>query len=207
MKLKKGLEKCKDVYSGHLKFLERVEKDLQFNDDESNNSDEIESEYLGKRALDFQKIKQLLLTAKDSKKICALLEALRWRVSRSQTVLEKRENCLLLISNDLLEERVTRGLFEQGQPNVIEHLLALINVLAGDFKGRSYLEGLVGLSEVLIKLLITDGKSEVMDGLGLFILQKMSLRRQIQNLLIKRGVIEWAVKKLCQGKNRMKVYR
>lgn len=206
MKLKKGLENCKEIYSGHMRFLERVESDLQINESDSYVSNNLDSEFLGERALNYEKIKKLLIKTKDPKQICAMLEALRWRVSRSQSVLEKRENCLLLISNNLLETKVTRWLLESGQPNVLEHLLALINALAGDYKGRSYLEKRPELTQVLIEILMKDGLSSYTNRVTLFILQKLSLRKTIQNLLIQNRVIVWAVKRLCDKLDSMPVY-
>lgn len=149
---------------------------------------------LGACALDFDSIKQTLLTSENMSEICCILEGLRWRVSCAPNVLEKRESCILLTSNDILEYEVFKSLLDIGNLHVVEHLLALINGLAGDFEGRSYLVKKDDLIKKTLELMFEEGQESFVRRICLLILQKLSLRIKIQDFLIKNQMIKFAVK-------------
>lgn len=81
----------------------------------------------------------------------------------------------------------------KGDARTREFSLRLINAMASDFYGRSYLVD----SENLIKTLIGILKSETVDNLvrrnSLGALQKLSLRRKPQIVMINNDLISWIV--------------
>lgn len=128
--------------------------------------------------------------------VCAILEALRWRVARTPSVLEKRQNCILLTSNDILDTDVTKSLFELEHQSVAEHLLALVNALAGDYEGRSYLITKDDLVNKVLDTMLRQQCETFMRRVCLFILQKLSLRTKVQDFLVENQVISFAVRLL-----------
>jgi hypothetical protein len=177
----------------HKKFLENVENDLHISSS-SIPSLSLQSPLLGNCALDFDSIKETLLTSSDMSEICCLLEALRMRVSCAANVLEKRENCILLTSNDILENEVSKSLLDIGNLAVVEHFLALVNALAGDYEGRSYLTKKTLLIQKILELMFEEAQESFVRRISLFILQKLSLRTKIQDFLIENQMIKFAVK-------------
>lgn len=116
-------------------------------------------------------------------------------------VLEKRENCILLTSNDILESDVCKSLLEIGDLSVVEHLLGLVNALAGDYKGRSYLIEKDELIEKVLELMLCQKHETFVRRICLFILQKLSLRTKIQDFLINNQMISFVVQILLKELN------
>lgn len=195
--------KCQEIYQGHKKFLEKIENDLTESVSSLPSVFHSSSPLLGSSALDFDSIKETLLTSANNSEICCLLEALRWRISRSVNVLEKRENCILLTSNDILEVQVFKSLLDIGNLHVVEHLLAFVNGLAGDFEGRSYLLKKEDLIEKTLELMIEEGQESFVRRICLLILQKLSLRIKIQDFLIENQMIKFAVNILLREMREM----
>ena len=193
LKNKENLTQCKEIYLGHRKFLQDVENDLRVSSSSLPSLSPSTSPYLGSCALDFDTLKHTLLTSEDTSEICSILEALRWRISCVSSSLEKRENCILLTSNDILETKVFRSLVDIGNLYVVEHLLALVNALTGDYEGRSYMADKQQLIEKILELMFEERQESFVRRISLFILQKLSLRIKIQNFLIDKQMIKFAV--------------
>lgn len=193
-KNKESLMKCKEIYMDHKKFLENVENDLHISSSSIPSLSPLSSPLLGSCALDFDAIKETLLKSSNMNKVCSLLEALRWRISCAANVLEKRENCILLTSNDILEDEVSKSLLDIDNLGVVEHFLALVNALASDYEGRSYLIKKTLLIQKILELMFEEAQESFVRRISLFILQKLSLRISIQNYLIDNQMIQFAVK-------------
>jgi hypothetical protein len=192
LKNKQNLTACHEIYIGHKNFLANIENDLRI----SSSSLPSMSPQLGSCALNFEAIKETLLSSKNTSEICCILEALRWRVGCSSGSLEKRENTLLLTMNDVLDSSVFKGLLEIGNLHVVEHLLALVNALAGDYEGRSYLINKGQILEKVLELMFDEEHESYIRRVSLFILQKLSLRKKVQDFLIQNQMIQFAVETL-----------
>ncbi|KAK2835405.1 hypothetical protein Q5P01_015889 [Channa striata] len=154
-------------------------------------------------SLDYEKLKTDLVEGSDRLK-CLLLQALRWRLTRSLPG-EQRDTVLqAYISNDLLEcyttkQRTVVFLMKSKNEIVRQYMAHLINAFASLAEGRAYLSQI----RILLKLLTETLRMEEKDSLTrenvLVALQKLSLRRTQQTAMIADGVIEWLVDELQES--------
>ncbi|TPP57594.1 Armadillo repeat containing 9 [Fasciola gigantica] len=154
--------------------------------------------------LDFTKIKRDIFRIDDRKK-CYLLQALRWRLTKS--TVHQREYCLTsFVRQDLLdlttvgptgdvspEKAPLLACLRAQHHRVREYMARFLNALASLCRGRAYL----GQNPIVVKLLIAEligEKDESVTRENLVgALQKMSLRRTMQTLMINMSVIPWVV--------------
>uniref|UniRef100_A0A8C9U4N2 LisH domain-containing protein ARMC9 n=1 Tax=Scleropages formosus TaxID=113540 RepID=A0A8C9U4N2_SCLFO len=151
-------------------------------------------------SLDYEKLKKDLMNGSDRLK-ALLLQALRWRLTRSLQG-EQRDTVLeAFISNDLLDSR------RSGQKSVLhlmkstseivrQYVARLINAFASLPEGRTYLSQIPPLLKILEGALETEGKDSVARENVLGALQKLSLRRAQQSAMIEDGLISWLVDEL-----------
>ena len=144
----------------------------------------------------FGKVKEFLASAKDDIKTCAVLQALRWRMTRAKHGEQRSEIIKAYVENDLLgvlnkDSTLLKGLITHPNRKVVEYAVCYLNVLASESSGAGYLVK----SEELVRNLLTMMKSEKGDTnlrqntLGA--LQKFSLHRTPQTIMINGGCIEW----------------
>ena len=96
--------------------------------------------------LNFQKIKNFLLTSQEELKLCATLQALRWRLTKAKRKSLVKQLIHLYMHFDLLgclpngqdQPRVLDRLLKSSK-RVIEYTMTLINALASECLGRTYL--------------------------------------------------------------------
>ncbi|KAK4469569.1 hypothetical protein MN116_006604 [Schistosoma mekongi] len=154
--------------------------------------------------LNYEKIKDDIKTMNDRKK-CYLLQALRWRLTKSKVI--QREHCLTsFIRNDILNLTTIGSLKEIDIKNapllyclksrhhrVREYMARFINALASLSRGRAYL----AQNSLVIEILIDEVRKEHDECITrenfVGALQKMSLRRPMQTVMIKQGVILWVI--------------
>ncbi|XP_041126711.1 lisH domain-containing protein ARMC9 isoform X2 [Polyodon spathula] len=148
-------------------------------------------------SLAYKKLKKDLIYGTDRLK-ALLLQALRWRLTRSLHG-EQRETVLqAYIGNDLLDchsnhQRNVLQLLNSKSEVVRQYMARLINAFASLADGRMYLSQ----SPVLLTMLENTVKAEEKDSptrenvLGA--LQKLSLRRSLQSLMIGGEIILWLV--------------
>uniref|UniRef100_A0A3B3CMD1 LisH domain-containing protein ARMC9 n=1 Tax=Oryzias melastigma TaxID=30732 RepID=A0A3B3CMD1_ORYME len=151
-------------------------------------------------SLDYEKLKKDLIDGSDRLK-SLLLQALRWRLTRSLPG-EQRETVLqAYISNDLLGRYSTQqktALLLMRSPNEIvrQYMARLINSFASLAEGRVYLSQI----PILLKLLMDSLRKEEKDSLTrenvLVSLQKLSLRRSQQTVMIADDLIGWLIDEL-----------
>lgn len=146
--------------------------------------------------LDFESLKTELQSSDDAG--CALLlQALRWRVLNADAVVGRREWVLAYLTNDLFQ--VTRspsliaGLLSR-PAFVVEQFGRMLNLLVSCARGRSYFLSSEFSSDILhhiiLRLMAEKGDTVVRRSL-LGALQKLSLRRKAQDVLIAEDVIAW----------------
>lgn len=128
-----------------------------------------------------------------------LLQALRWRLTRSDATEQRQKYLNSYIVGDLMNCRSDKipndliDLVKNCSDNVRQYLGRLINTLASLNHGRSYLAS----NQDLIKNMHYSLKSEKEDTITkqnlIAALQKLSLRRNLQTLMIQDNVLEWLV--------------
>ncbi|MGH0134046.1 UNVERIFIED_CONTAM: hypothetical protein FKN15_011805 [Acipenser sinensis] len=148
-------------------------------------------------SLAYKKLKKDLIYGTDRLK-ALLLQALRWRLTRSLHG-EQRETVLqAYIGNDLLDchsnhQRNVLQLLNSKSELVRQYMARLINAFASLADGRMYLSQ----SPVLLTMLENTVKAEEKDSLSrenvLGALQKLSLRRSLQSVMIRGEIILWLV--------------
>ncbi|XP_035509312.1 lisH domain-containing protein ARMC9 isoform X2 [Morone saxatilis] len=151
-------------------------------------------------SLDYEKLKKDLFEGPDRLR-SLLLQALRWRLTRSLPG-EQRDTVLqAYISNDLLERYSTKqktvlDLLRSKNEIVRQYMARLINAFASLAEGRVYLSQI----PILLKLLTEVLRKEENDSLTrenvLVALQKLSLRRSQQTAMIADDLIGWLVDEL-----------
>ncbi|XP_026067880.1 lisH domain-containing protein ARMC9-like isoform X1 [Carassius auratus] len=151
-------------------------------------------------SLDYEKLKKDLVNGSDRLK-ALLLQALRWRLTRSLQG-EQRDMVLqAFISNDLLEryspkQKTVLHLMKSRNGIVRQYMARLINAFASLCGGRMYLSQIPSLLRFLLDCLKTEDKESVTRENVLGALQKLSLRRAQQSAMIRDGLIVWLVKEL-----------
>ncbi|XP_073691938.1 lisH domain-containing protein ARMC9 isoform X3 [Garra rufa] len=151
-------------------------------------------------SLDYEKLKKDLVNGSDRLK-ALLLQALRWRLTRSLHG-EQRDTVLqAFISNDLLEhysskQKTVLHLMKSKNEIVRQYMARLINAFASLCEGRMYLSQIPSLLRFLLDCLKTEEKESVTRENVLAALQKLSLGRAQQSAMIRDGLIGWLVKEL-----------
>ena len=148
--------------------------------------------------LDFDKIKDFLLNAKDETQVCATLQALRWRVTKAPHRSAKREILHSYVHYDILGcagkgAPVLQPLLD-GSPRTRVYATNLVNALASECVGRSYLlqrvEGKSLVSRLADVLKGEKGDTGLRQN-ALGALQKFSLRRRPQSEMIAIDMVRW----------------
>ncbi|XP_047231505.1 lisH domain-containing protein ARMC9 isoform X3 [Girardinichthys multiradiatus] len=168
-------------------------------------------------SLDYEKLRKDLVDGSDRLR-CLLLQALRWRLTRSLPG-EQRDTVLqAYISNDLLERYSTKwiagklvsissSLWAGGRRTVLhlmksanevvrQYLARLINAFASLAEGRIYLSQIPILLKLLTETLRKEDKDSLTRENVLVALQKLSLRRSQQTAMIADDLIGWLVDEL-----------
>ncbi|KAJ7324659.1 hypothetical protein JRQ81_017679 [Phrynocephalus forsythii] len=151
-------------------------------------------------SLDYEKLKKDLVEGNDRLKTF-LLQALRWRLTTSHPG-EQRDTVLqAYINNDLLDcyshtQRNVLMLTQSKNEVVRQYMARLINAFASLAEGRLYLAQSPRLLRILEERLKAEDKYSLTRENVLGALQKLSLRRAFQSMMIKDGLIPWLVEAL-----------
>uniref|UniRef100_A0A8D0B320 LisH domain-containing protein ARMC9 n=1 Tax=Sander lucioperca TaxID=283035 RepID=A0A8D0B320_SANLU len=151
-------------------------------------------------SLDYEKLKKDLVEGSDRLR-SLLLQALRWRLTRSLPG-EQRDTVLqAFISNDLLERYSTKQktvlhLMRSKNEITRQYMARLINAFASFAEGRVYLSQIPILLKLLTEALRTEEKDSLSRENVLVALQKLSLRRSQQTAMIADNLIGWLVDEL-----------
>ena len=94
-------------------------------------------------AIDYKKLKQFVLTSSDELKTCAVLQALKWRITRNR----KRSGRLVVmteyVNEDLLgcssNGYILERLLEHSSKKVVEYSISLLDELVAENVGTTYL--------------------------------------------------------------------
>jgi LisH domain-containing protein ARMC9 len=135
----------------------------------------------------------------DDLQVCALLQALRWRLSRSQAYLRKEILAAYVKYNILCTAKPHDLLLDKllgWEGRVKEYTVRFLNVIATECAGRSYLLTKDTLIRILTAVLFMEREDSVLRQNTLGILQKLSLRRHAQSAMIELEMIDWLGKVL-----------
>ncbi|EAR85677.1 hypothetical protein TTHERM_00420850 (macronuclear) [Tetrahymena thermophila SB210] len=161
--------------------------------------------------IDFNKIKISLKQETNFQFKISILQALRWRIAKTRNAYQRREVIISYTINDLLgcsknDQLLQNSIFNSPNERLTEFGLRLVNALASDFEGRTYLVE----SEALVKLLIAILRREKEDSStrrnALGALQKLSLRKKPQIVMIQNDLIKWIVETLREEKDQLSEY-
>ncbi|KRX11161.1 Armadillo-type fold [Pseudocohnilembus persalinus] len=158
--------------------------------------------------LNFAKIKEVFLRAQEPILICAILQALKWRITKSRGAYVRREVVISYATFDILGCK-NLGLQQEllmGDKKVQEFTLRLINSMASDYHGRSYLVESDELVKRLINILRIEHEDTPIRRNALGSLQKLSLRRRPQIVMIQNDLIQWIVDTLRDQKDTLSEY-
>ena len=89
--------------------------------------------------LDFNMIKKIIVKSSNISYVCAILEALRWKISRAKNSILRREIVIQYTSYEVVNYKIFKSLIEKKSKSINEYLIALLNTLASEYLGRSYL--------------------------------------------------------------------
>jgi hypothetical protein len=161
--------------------------------------------------LDFNKIKKTLMYEKSENTLCALLQALRWRITKAKGTNSRRESIISFAKNDVVDvnkekSMVLDRILINTTTKVKEYAARFINALASDYSGRSYLLESDKLVILLITALQQDTGDTVLRKNVLGALQKLSLRRKPQIIMIEQDLIRWIVETLRHEKDTLSEY-
>uniref|UniRef100_A0A6I8SKE1 LisH domain-containing protein ARMC9 n=1 Tax=Xenopus tropicalis TaxID=8364 RepID=A0A6I8SKE1_XENTR len=151
-------------------------------------------------SLDYEKLKKDLVFGNDRLK-ALILQALRWRLTRSQPGEQRNTVLQAYISNDLLdchhnEQKNVLMLLRSPSEVVRQYTALLIDVFSSLAYGRVYISQNPRLLHSLVETWKAEEKESVIRETVLGILQKLSLRRSMQSAMIKDDLIFWLVQEL-----------
>lgn len=160
-----------------------------------------------KPSLDYEKIKNDLLTLSERKK-AFLLQALRWNLTQA-AIGEQRDSIVnAYIIHDLLgctlDGHLRSGILDlltSPSEVVRQYMARLFNALASLSAGRSYLAQNPSLVQALLSALTEEPKTSLTSENILGTLQKLSLRRQMQSIMINGDLIQWLSQLLMDHDN------
>ena len=190
-------------------YITRLEGYEGFLEDEINPSRVTNKEIASNSSfgvLDLQSLRDCLLETGDIAKVCALLQAIRWRISRSNSSVQRREAVIQITSTGLLNKSLIHGLLNRKSNSVNEHLISLLNVLTTEYIGRTFIVENKEIVEQLIKIMKGEAKDSFIRKNCLGAIQKLSLRRSCQDYLIEEDIVKWCVTTACNEKDSLSDY-
>lgn len=149
--------------------------------------------------LNFQAISYDLGSLVDENRLCALLQALRWRLTRTVRSVRK-ENLSNFITFDILgtksSQKAILDFLLGGTRKVKEYSIRLLNVLSSEAMARDYLLQKENLISLLLGILYSEKQDSTLRQNSLGVLQKLSLKKNAQVSMIRLDVLDWLLKVL-----------
>ena len=138
-----------------------------------------------------------LTTLQDDLKICALLQALRWRLTRTHKA-EQRENLENYIKfNILCTQKPHDSLLDNllnSTRRVKEYTMRFLNVVSTDKSGRLYILQKENIVSLLVQIISNEKQDTGLRQNSLGVLQKLSLKKTAQIDMIQLDVLDWLLK-------------
>ncbi|XP_066959259.1 lisH domain-containing protein ARMC9-like isoform X2 [Macrobrachium rosenbergii] len=157
-------------------------------------------------ALDFERVRSDLGTAPDTH-VLLLLQALRHRITRVTTGTVRHAVVTSYVRGDVLGVRngsrswgrISAALVHSHHRLLAQTAARLINALTAFNAGRSYLAS-EEVSRVLLSALKVEQPDPAATDMALAALQKLSIRDEVQAVLIREGCVEWLVETLGKAR-------
>lgn len=148
-------------------------------------------------SLNFTQICTDLCTLNSETSICALLQALRWKLTQTSAEISSRyldsyiKNNLLCTTkpHDILLDRLL-----ESSKKVQEFTVKLLNVISFKKPGRDYILTKDSVIPNLFKIITTEKSKSSLRTYTLSLLQKLSLSKTGQILMISQNFIKWILK-------------
>ena len=149
--------------------------------------------------LNFATVIKGLSTMQDDLQICALLQALRWRLTRTPRSVHKENLENFIRFNILCTVKPHDSLLDNLLSNtrrVKEYTIRFLNVITSEKSGRVYLLQKENIVVLLVGVLYSEKQDNLLRQNTLGVLQKLSLKRSAQLEMIKLEVLDWLLKVL-----------
>ncbi|CAD8075828.1 unnamed protein product [Paramecium sonneborni] len=161
--------------------------------------------------LNYEKIIQLFTKSQNTVLIATVLQALRWRITRARSALERRSVVVAYQTHDLIGTHqrniiLAQHLMFKAAPIIQCQTLKLMNALASDYDGRTYLTSNSQLIKLLIELIKKDQSDSIKRKNAIGTLQKLSLRKQSQIWMLDNDIIYVALTILQREKFNLSEY-
>ncbi|CAF1106340.1 unnamed protein product [Rotaria sp. Silwood1] len=155
--------------------------------------------------LDYSKIKRdIVHISTSSREKALLLQALRWKLTKAKTDFKREKTLECFIGCDLLgcrsdldqQTKIIKQLSSTTGGDtyyVKEEWARLINTIASLRKGRNYLSPNESLIICMQKAAMSETSDTLIKQHLLAALQKLSLKRSVQSLLINQNAIKWLI--------------
>ncbi|CAD8159896.1 unnamed protein product [Paramecium pentaurelia] len=161
--------------------------------------------------LNYNKIIQLFTKSQNPVLIATVLQALRWRITRARSALERRSVVVAYQTHDLIGTHqrniiLAQHLMFKAAPIIQCQTLKLMNALASDYDGRTYLISNSQLIKLLIELIKKDQTDSIKRKNAIGTLQKLSLRKQSQIWMLDNDIIYVALTILQREKFNLSEY-
>jgi ketosteroid isomerase-like protein len=159
--------------------------------------------------LHFATVIRDLSSLQDEHQLCLLLQALRWRLTRSQSLL-KREMLSAYVKFNILctskpHDQLLDRLFSSTK-RIKDYTVRFLNVIASECAGRTYLLTKENIVASLAGILFEEREDSMLRQNALGSLQKLSLRRQAQSEMIEQEMLEWLSKLLKSDADAISYY-
>ena len=141
-----------------------------------------------------------MVNSDETVKLCATLQAFRWRLTKTRKKKTLRQVIFTYTHYDILdcseraannEKKIIDKLLLEDDRRVLEYTMTFINALGNECLGRSYLLQKQDLVETLVKILKEEQGDTHLRQNALGALQKFSLRRKPQTIMIQLDLIKW----------------
>ncbi|OMJ70019.1 hypothetical protein SteCoe_32107 [Stentor coeruleus] len=159
--------------------------------------------------LNFTSIIKDMRSLQDDIQICALLQALRWRLTRTPRSIHKENLEFFIRFNILCTQKPHDSLLDNllsSTRRVKEYTIRFLNVISSEKSGRVYLLQKGNLVNLLISILYSEKQDNLLRQNTLGVLQKLSLKRTAQLEMIKLDILDWLMKILKNDINNIADY-
>jgi LisH domain-containing protein ARMC9 len=139
------------------------------------------------------------------------MQALRWRITRTRGANLRREIIISYSKHDILDMKrnspcVLDRITNHPLKRVSEFAARFVNALASDYSGRSYLLESDKLVLMFIQILKQEKGDSIVRRNSLGALQKLSLRKRPQLIMIEQDMIKWIINTLKHEKETLGEY-
>ncbi|CAD8153513.1 unnamed protein product [Paramecium pentaurelia] len=161
--------------------------------------------------LNYEKLIKLFTKNSNPVLVATVLQALRWRITRAKSALERRSVIIAYQTHDLIGAHqrnigLAQYLMMKSAYIIQCQVLKLMNALASDYVGRTYLTSNTNLIKFLIESIKKDQTDSIKRKNSIGTLQKLSLRKQSQIWMLDNDIIQVALNILKREKFQLSEY-